>query len=369
LSGLKNHVVNNKHNRRDLHVIDKPATSVERVPAHRVADVARHRCPEADCAAHIGWVDRDAYEKHWRKKHGGAFVHGRQWRCGLMPMATRAERVECAQEKERYPTPPNEPTTLLLYGVPIERVHTFKYLGRVVDGDTRTHLDDAAVGENLVKAKKTWMALEHRFIRSKKLRSNTKIRVYKAVCQSQFVYGSESWVVSKRMTNRMDSWQARCLRHCTGMQPRMVKIDGEEQLRMPKTVDVLRAASDDALSQQVAYQMVREVGRILRQSPQDSARKLFLSSVDATALPRRTEESMLRSRALAQISALELPEDGGTSHGQWCRTALKGLCPTAFRKRNLLLAAAAKKRSERRKVARDGTAVPTPARTFDTPLV
>jgi ribonuclease HI len=358
--GLQQHLQSNTHNRLDVCVPNKPPTPQIRCPPPVMTGDGQHCCPEVECMLHRGWSRLDQYSSHWRKVHAGANPT-RQWFCGKFALGTREERLSCAREIQRYPVPSDEPDELRLYGEVIDRVKTFKYLGRVVDDNDRSHIDEAAVTENLAKARMTWAALHPRFTKSKRLRSSIKIRVFKAVCQSQFVYGSESWMMGEALARKVNAWQARCLRHCTGMQPKMVTVPGiaEPQLRFPANDDVLKRAEEDPLANQVQLQRIREVGRLLRRPADDTTKRWFLARLDERALPHRLETNTLRHASLTSIETCGLPLDGGSSHAAWCKTATGQLCPAMAEKKRRLSAANSKRRADKKKALR----VPAPTLT------
>ena len=81
------------------------------------------------------------------------------------------------------------------YGKPLERVSTFKYLGRAMTaGDDNC---PAVVG-NLVKARKSWGRLARILTREgadKRVSGN----FFKAVVQSVLLFGAETWLLTPRI--------------------------------------------------------------------------------------------------------------------------------------------------------------------------
>ena len=105
------------------------------------------------------------------------------------------------------------------YGVPIESVTEFCYLGRIF-----TVIDDdwPEVVGNLRKAEKSWGRLAKVLSREG---ADPKVSwaFYIAVTQAVLLFGSETWVLTARMEKALDSFQSRVARKLTGRQPRRGK--------------------------------------------------------------------------------------------------------------------------------------------------
>jgi hypothetical protein len=93
-------------------------------------------------------------------------------------------------------------------GEPLETVTKFKYLGRILSADDS---DDGAVNMNITKATKTWFRM-HRVLSRDTADHCVMGHFYLAVVQAQLLYGSETWVISKRTVKRLESFHNRCAR-------------------------------------------------------------------------------------------------------------------------------------------------------------
>lgn len=93
-------------------------------------------------------------------------------------------------------------------GTPIENVTEYKYLGRILSADDR---DDEAVSFNLQKANSTWHSMCE-ILRRDTANPKVMARFYVAVVQSQLLYGSETWVLSARLIQRLEHFHHRCAR-------------------------------------------------------------------------------------------------------------------------------------------------------------
>jgi hypothetical protein len=104
-------------------------------------------------------------------------------------------------------------------GIAIKKVKSFKYLGRML---TETDDDLEAVELQLKKARMTWGRMCK--ILQKKTNGNPRIMsiFYKTIIQSVLLYGSESWVLTKIASRKLQSFHRRCARFITGRHIKLV---------------------------------------------------------------------------------------------------------------------------------------------------
>ena len=91
------------------------------------------------------------------------------------------------------------------YGTNMRAVTEFKYLGRVL---TNTDDDWPAVASNIRKASASWGRLA-RILGREGADLNVTRSFYTAVTQQVLLFGSESWVLTKRMESTLDAFQGR----------------------------------------------------------------------------------------------------------------------------------------------------------------
>lgn len=100
-------------------------------------------------------------------------------------------------------------------GNDLERVTTFKYLGRVLAANNS---DWPALFANINKARGKWALISRPL-----LRTGVSTRVigmfYKAIVQSVLLYGSETWVVTPQMLKMLDGFHHRIARRITNKMP------------------------------------------------------------------------------------------------------------------------------------------------------
>ena len=98
------------------------------------------------------------------------------------------------------------------YRRPIEAVHSFKYLGRIMmEGDDNW----LAVAVNLVKARKSWVRLARILIRegADKRVSGT---FFKAVVQQVLLFRAGTWVLTPRIERALESFMHGAARNIMG---------------------------------------------------------------------------------------------------------------------------------------------------------
>ena len=107
-----------------------------------------------------------------------------------------------------------EQTVFYVGGVAIKNVKEFKYLGRVVTNDDN---DEAVVMNNLKCARQKWAQIGKVLVKHG-ARSNPKVMAafYKTIVQSVLLYGSESWVLTRQLEGRLESFHRRCARFVVG---------------------------------------------------------------------------------------------------------------------------------------------------------
>ena len=109
--------------------------------------------------------------------------------------------------------------TISLNDEKIERVSDFKYLGSMMASE----VEDLKYRKNQAwaafwKLKKIWY--------SRTTVLSLKIRIFQASCISILLYGSETWILTDRMKNQLDSFATSCYRIMLGIK-RTDKITNE----------------------------------------------------------------------------------------------------------------------------------------------
>ena len=95
-----------------------------------------------------------------------------------------------------------------LYGVDIEDVEDFVYLGTLMTSDGSS---DAEVKARLAKARTAFCTLRN-FWRNGIINQHTKLRIFKTNVLSTLLYGAESWKVTRGIMKKLEVFQRKCLR-------------------------------------------------------------------------------------------------------------------------------------------------------------
>ena len=118
------------------------------------------------------------------------------------------------------------------YGVMLDQVEAFKYLGRTIRSDNN---DAQAVSDNLRKAKRVWGRLS-RVMKAENASPRVCGLFYKATVQAVLLFGSESWTVTLTMRRGLEGFHTRAARRMTGMMP---EKDSAGEWVYPHTDEVL----------------------------------------------------------------------------------------------------------------------------------
>lgn len=105
-------------------------------------------------------------------------------------------------------------TNLQLDGKPIEQVENFQYLGITIN---REGHQEPEINKRIQKATQLYHSLKHTFIGKKEISINTKMSIYKSVYIPVLTYGSETWVLTKRLKSRLQAMEMIYLRRVLGV--------------------------------------------------------------------------------------------------------------------------------------------------------
>ena len=166
---------------------------------------------------------------------------------------TLAARV---QDRERVARQAVEAKNVVFYvdGVTIKTVSEFKYLGRIMSADDR---DDAAVSYNIKKASQAWFGM-YRILSRDGADSRVMARFYLAVVQAKLLFGSETWVLSERLLQRLERFHARCAR---GIAHRHIRRLATGTWEHPPTNEVLEKCGLSPISTYIARRKTRLLHR------------------------------------------------------------------------------------------------------------
>ena len=157
----------------------------------------------------------------------GNFPHPRSARCDMqVPRKVlngrhlgTAQRGKGAERKRRRlaetETRENLERAFSAYGQPMEPALEFRYLGWLL---TATDDDWPTVAGNIKKARISWGCLA-RVLGREGADPKVSRNFYIAVTQQVFLFGAETWILTKNMESALDAFQGRVARKLTGRQP------------------------------------------------------------------------------------------------------------------------------------------------------
>ena len=90
-------------------------------------------------------------------------------------------------------------------GLPIQRVQQFPYLGRIF---TESDNDSVYIQENLSNARRRWNCVA-KILKTEGANAKCMAKFYITIVQAVLLYGADSWVVTKRDMNKLQSFH-----HC-----------------------------------------------------------------------------------------------------------------------------------------------------------
>ena len=103
-------------------------------------------------------------------------------------------------------------TVFTVFGEPIEQVHEFKYLGRIV---TDSDDDTLALKNNLKKAVQAWGHLYRLLSREGGRNIKIVVAIYRSIVQNRLLYASETWVLPPRLLRILETFHRKCIRFLT----------------------------------------------------------------------------------------------------------------------------------------------------------
>ena len=103
------------------------------------------------------------------------------------------------------------------YGVELERVEVFKYLGRLIAHNDE---DTQSVHSNLKRARRVWARLSC-ILTAENATPRVCEMFYKAIVQSVLLFGSETWCLSPTALESIEGFHVKAARRMTGVLPNL----------------------------------------------------------------------------------------------------------------------------------------------------
>lgn len=146
---------------------------------------------------------------------------------------------------------PHDPPEFTINQQPLKNVQEFTYLGSVL---TDTCDISNEIQRRIGLASAAFGRLSQRVFLNKDLTTNTKVSVYRAICLSILLYGSESWVPYQRHLKKLEAFHVNCLQRILGL----------KWWHKITHVEVRRRAQIDPLETILTQRQLRWVGHTIR---------------------------------------------------------------------------------------------------------
>jgi exonuclease III len=205
--------------------MSEPRETLPRVYQVTMKKSGKTKCPSQCCPAYL--QSSLSMRQHFRTQHhcDTIIVDGTNMpqctKCGIFAHNALSEQHQKSQDCIKWTTIREQRqsnvseqeisrnTVFTTGGETIENVTEFKYLGRILRNNDS---DNAAVESNIQKARMKWGRL-CRLLTREGTYPKAMATFYKAIVQSVLLYGSESWVLTKEMVRKLQSFHHRCARY------------------------------------------------------------------------------------------------------------------------------------------------------------
>ena len=150
-------------------------------------------------------------------------------------------------------------TPITLEGENLKEVNTFTYLGSVVSSTGGT---DEDVKARIGKARHAFITLRPVW-KSTNISTKTKLRIFNSNVKSVLLYGSETWRVTKAISQKLQTFINSCLRQIYS-------------IRWPDKItneNLWKQANQDSIMTQISRRKWRWIGHTLRKQKEDINRK------------------------------------------------------------------------------------------------
>jgi len=155
---------------------------------------------------------------------------------------------------------------LLINQQPLKNVEEFTYLGSVL---SNTNDLSSEVQRRIGLASASFGRLSHRVFMNRNLTIKTKVSVYKAVCLSILLYGSESWVLYRRHLNKLEAFHTSSLQRILGV---------KWWHKVPHT-EIRNRACIDPIETILSQRQLRWLGHTIRMPANSLPRKILYSEL------------------------------------------------------------------------------------------
>lgn len=172
---------------------------------------------------------------------------------------------------------PHQSNNIRIGDVDFESVQDFTYLGSSVNTNNDVTLE---IKRRIMLANRTLFGLS-KILRSKFVRRNTKLKIYKTLIIPVLMYGAESWTLSVAHKKMLEVFERRILRMIFG------PVCDREEWRIRYNHELYRLYNDLGIVKRIRKQQLRWLGHVKRMQPNEPPRKIAFASQSTLGGTRR----------------------------------------------------------------------------------
>ena len=155
----------------------------------------------------------------------------------------------------------------------MEEVSKTKYLGTIVTGD---NLTEEETKERIAAGNPASFA-NQKILRSKLISKKTKMKLYKALIRPVAVYGTECWVLTENIKQKLLVFERKILRRIFGPTQ---KANGEWKLKTNEELE--EAINNENIVRYIKYKRLNWLGHVERMTNERVAKALYKRKPFAT---------------------------------------------------------------------------------------
>jgi hypothetical protein len=157
----------------------------------------------------------------------------------------------------------------------VEKVDTFRYLGRVMHFKNDDTVD---VKARIGAGKRVFHQLKKQLREGPHSTIATRVKIYHTVLQAIALYGCESWTLTESDCRLLRSFEQQCLRYCTNLLPTVTPAttDTPAHVTMPSAKLVLQTAKTDDIVTLMNRRRLRFYGHVLRMPDTNLVKQMTL---------------------------------------------------------------------------------------------
>ena len=242
---------------------------------------------------------------------------------GLRINAKKTKTMVFSKELSQRPYTEAGTVNISIEGDPVEQVSHFTYLGSVISADGTL---DKELETRIGKAHGAFSKLCRVWF-NRNIRTNTKIRIYRAAVLTVLLYGCEAWTTTQVQNRRIEAFHQRCLR----------KILRIQWFKRVSNKEVLERAGIEPISAFIGNGRLRWFGHVVRMPAARKPRQLYnwvpTHGKRSRGRPRKTWSSCVLDDfrdATGHSKSIRVITNLATDRKEWRRlTALRARIPEA----------------------------------------